>query len=203
MILHLLSYFLFSFIAISHTAFNNAVCIALGSVISLIIQLFTTAKSDFDLDVRAAEIQRQRDERKTLLRHKTVQLHNLFFVHEQLFVAQRIFIKNVSLLVGTYVHALYKKLAVLDIAVCILEIDLTAADAFDLGTKERNARLILLIHKIFVPRLLFCAMILFPIFFSAMVSPLVLMEDGFVREVQSQLFTSDAHDVIKIYGRID
>ena len=42
--------FLFCFGAIAHTALDNAVGVALGSVVTLVVELFAAAKSYLDLD---------------------------------------------------------------------------------------------------------------------------------------------------------
>ena len=145
--------FLFCFIAIPHTTLDHTVCVALGGVIALVVQLFTAAKTDLDLDVRSAEIQRQRDQRKSLLRNKAVQLHDLTLVHEQLFVAQRILVKDIPLLIRADVHALDKDLTVLDVTVRILQIHSAIANALDLCTVQSDTCLVFLVHKVFVPRL--------------------------------------------------
>ena len=64
-----------------------AVSLLFRGIVALVVKLLASAKTDGYLYVCAAEIKRQRNEGKALLRNQAVKLHDLFFVHKKLFLA--------------------------------------------------------------------------------------------------------------------
>ena len=75
-------------------------------------------------------------------------------MHQELAVAQGLAVENIAMLVGADVDADGVQLAVLDVAVGVLEIDATAADALDLSAVELDACFVLLVYEVVVPCLL-------------------------------------------------
>ena len=71
-------------------------------------------------------------------------------MHQQSTLTERISVEDVSVLVGAYMHADDEYLSVLDVAVAVLEVDASCADAFDLGAEKLDARFIFFFHEIIV-----------------------------------------------------
>ena len=115
------------------------------------MQLFALAQADLDLDARVFEIDRERDQRVPVLLGLAEQVADLALVHQQLAHAQRVLIKDVALFVGGNMHPAHEKLAILESAVGILEIDLPLADGFHLGARKLDARLVFILHKVVMP----------------------------------------------------
>jgi len=141
------------FIALLHFPVDFSICVALCDRIALIVHLLASAKTKFYLDVRILEIKRQRDQRHALLCNESVQLHDLALVHKKLATAQGVTVEDIAVLVGAYMHTDNEKLAVLDVAVGVLEVDTSCANALDLGTEKLDASLIFFLNEIVVVRL--------------------------------------------------
>ncbi len=118
--------------------------------VTLVVELFTSAKSQLHFYVRPAEVKGERNNRKSLLTHLTVQLHDLSFVHKELAVAQRISVEDVALFVGTDVYSRGEDLAVFYFAVGVLEVHLTFSQALDLRAEKLDSRFVFLVHEIIV-----------------------------------------------------
>ena len=69
-------------------------------IITLVVKLFTFAKSDLNLNSRTLEIYRDRNERKPVLLDLSEELHYLLLVHEQPAYSQRVFVENIAVVVG-------------------------------------------------------------------------------------------------------
>ena len=127
-----------------HCPIHCAVCVALCGVIALIVELFTLAKSQRKLNARAGEIEGEGNKRKSVAADLTEELHDLLFVHQQLFGAQGIAVKDVTLLVGTYVHTVNEHLALINACKALLEVDLALTDALYLSTREYNSCIVII-----------------------------------------------------------
>ena len=78
-------------------------------------------------------------------------------MHQEPARAQRVFVEDVALLIGRDVHLADEKLAVFDLAPCLLEAEVSQTDGFDLGAGKLNAGFKFFFDEIFVVRLLvFC-----------------------------------------------
>ena len=101
-------------------AFDDIVkpfCIGFRSGLSLIVQFFALAQTDFHFYPTALEIQGQGDQRVTVQLNGLSQLNDLSLVHQQLSGADGILVENVALFIGAYMHSDNEKLAVFDRAV--------------------------------------------------------------------------------------
>ena len=99
---------------LSHSSVHLAACLCLSGGVALIVKLFTSAESNLHLDVLARKVERQRNERKALLRNKSEKLIQLSAVQEQLAFAKRLSVEYISLFIRTYVHSEHVKLSVLE-----------------------------------------------------------------------------------------
>lgn len=134
-----------------HSALDLSVCRFLCHILALVIELFASAKTDSDLDVRALEIEGKGNEGISLSRYETRKLHDLALMHEELSRAKGVSVENISLLVGADMYTEGKELTLVDLAIGILEIYRTAPQRFYLGSIERDPRLVYLVYKIIVP----------------------------------------------------
>ena len=64
-----------------HCSVDVAVGFLLGYTVTLIVQFFTLAKTDLNLDMRSRKIQRQGNQGETVPGNQAVQLHNFALVH--------------------------------------------------------------------------------------------------------------------------
>ena len=140
--------------SISETFFHSPVDLALGVLfrrgLSLIVQFFTLAQTHIYLYPAALEIDRQRDQRITVLLDLAQKAHDLPPVHQQPTDTTGIRIKPVAMVIGRYVHLVQKQLAILDAAPGILQIQRTLAYGLNFRTAQFNARFQLFFYKIFV-----------------------------------------------------
>lgn len=114
------------------------------------MELLALAKAQFYLHPAVLEIKRQGYEGDAVLHDAGVELQNLTLVHKKPAGSDRVLIEDITLLVWGYVHGAEEKLPILDCAECILKIDITGTDGFDLGARQLNAGLKALKHKILV-----------------------------------------------------
>ena len=134
-----------------HAAFDLAVGFGLGNGVALVVELFASAESDLYLEAGAFEVDLKGDQGIALLGDESLELHDLLFVHEESAVAKRLAVEDVAVLVGTDVDADGVELSVNDLTVGVLEVDAAAADAFDLGAVELDARFIFFVNEVVVP----------------------------------------------------
>ena len=125
-----------------HASVNFSFRLFFGGAVAFVVKLFAAAKPDFNLDVPAGKIKRQRNEGIPLLVYRAHKLKNLPLVHEKLSVAERFTVEDVALFIRAYVHSDKQKLAFDDIAVGILEVYRAVSDAFYLGAVKSDAGLI-------------------------------------------------------------
>ena len=136
--------------AVLHSALDFAVGIVFGDGVALIVQLFTAAEADLDLYARAGKIEREGNQGKSFLRRQTVELQDLLFMHKETATAQGVAIKDISMLIGAYMHTDNEDFAILNVDIGIFKVDAACADAFDLCTEKLDARLIFFVHEIIV-----------------------------------------------------
>ena len=74
-------------------------------------------------------------------------------MHQQLALAHGVPVEDIALLIGGDVHPVDEKLAAVDGAIAVLQIDGPGPQAFDLGARQGDAAFIGLLHEIVVPRL--------------------------------------------------
>ena len=131
-----------------HGAVDGALGIAFCNVIAFVIQLFTFAQSQFHLDPGIFKVQGKRNQCQTFLLKRSIQLENFTLVHQHLARTNRVLVKDVALFIGGNMHLLDKQFPVLNVTPAVLEVDLSLAQRFDLGTKQFDAGLVSLLYKI-------------------------------------------------------
>jgi len=114
------------------------------------VKLLALTQPKLDLHAAVLEIQAQRDQRHAVLHHARVQLDDLALVHQQPPGPHRIQIEDIAVLIGADVDAADEELAILDRTVGVLQIDVAAADGFDLGPGQLDAGLEALQNKVFM-----------------------------------------------------
>ena len=134
-------------------AFDVALGCALCHILALVIELFTSAQPDLQLDAAVFEIQAYRDERIARLLYHAVEAVDLFFMHKESAHAHGIAVEDISLLIGGNVHTVHKNFALDYGTPAVLEVYPALTDRFDLGSEQLDARLIALLDKIIVVRL--------------------------------------------------
>ena len=149
-----------------HRALDFALGVTLCSGFALVVQLFALAQAQLNLDARVLKVQRQRNQRISLLLGLAEQRHDFLFVHQQLALAQRVFVEDVSHLIRADVHALDKDFAVAEDAVRILQAYRALTNRLDLCAEQLNAAFISLLNEIivsgfFVGGYLLCAFFLY------------------------------------------
>ncbi len=122
-----------------------------GEVGALIIQFFSSAQAELDLDPRALEIDRKGYQgQPLLLLEGAEQAHYLPFVQQKAAHAVWVTVKNVALIVGGNVHSVDEHFAPVDVAPRVLQVDIALTYRFDLGAKQLNACLEALLDKVVV-----------------------------------------------------
>ena len=110
---------------------------------SLVVELFTFAKPDLDLDFRILQVKFQRDQRQTVLLHRCSQTADLAFVHQQAAVAAGIAVQDVALFLRTDVDPLLLLRCVVDendkenkrlFSRYVTEEDIRVGAKFDMGS---------------------------------------------------------------------
>ena len=139
--------------SVLEAALNLAVGFCLGDGVPLIVELFTAAQANLDLEAGALEVDLQRNQGIPLLGDQSLELHDLLLMHEQTAIAERLSVEDIAVLVGADVDTDGVQLAAGHLAVGILEVDTAAADALDLGAVELDPRLVLLVDEVVVPGL--------------------------------------------------
>ena len=118
--------------------------------IPLIVQFLTAAQSHFHFYTGGGEIEGQGDQRIAVPGHQAVEPHDLPPMHQQFPIPQGIPVVDVALLIGGDVDAGGEQFALPDLAVRILQIDLTGPQTFHLSTEQRDAGFIGIFHEILV-----------------------------------------------------
>ena len=127
---------------------NISVCLTFGLALALVIELFTFAKANFNLNAAILEIDGKGNEGCAILHNLGVELQNLLLMHKKLAGTDGVAVKNVALFIGAYMHAADKYLSVLYGAEGVLEIQCACADGLNLGAEKLDAGLIALKYKI-------------------------------------------------------
>ena len=125
-----------------------------GRVVALVIELFALGQRDLDLGQRTAEIDRQGNQRISVLPYLAEQAHDLALVHQQTAGPQRVLVKNIALLIGRDVHLPDVELPVLDLAPGLLEAQRAEADGLYFGAGQLDPGLKLFFNEVFVVCLL-------------------------------------------------
>ena len=151
--------------SILQSSLDLAIGIVLGDRIALVVELFASTEPELNLYARAREIEREGNKGNSLLRDETEKLEDLALVHQKLALTHRVAIEDISVLIGTDVHTDDEKLAVLEVAVGVLEIDRACAQTFDLRAEKLDARLVFFVHEIVVIRFFVLGNYLMPALF--------------------------------------
>ena len=96
--------------------------IACGSSGTLVIQFFTLAQAQLQLDTPLFKVERKRNQRVTLQLDLLPQAADLAFMGQQTAGTARIFVKDVAVVVGADVHALYDQLAVVNVGPGVFQV---------------------------------------------------------------------------------
>lgn len=139
-----------------HSPVDGALGVALGGVGTLVVELFALAQADFHLDAAMLEVERKGNESIALQLALLVQTPDLGLVGQQTPHPQRVLIEDVAVVVGSDVHSLDQKLAVLNIDPAVLQVDAAGTQALDLGAFQLDARFQRFEHEILVTRLAVC-----------------------------------------------
>src|SRR6478609_3444968 len=136
----------------------------LGDRLTLVPGLLASGERDLDLRAAVAEVERQRDDGETLLRHAAVDLLDLLLVQEQLALAPRGVVGPGALGVLRDVHGVQPRLAVLDVDEPVDQGRPTLTQRLHLGAHEDQAGLVGVLDVVVVPRLLVLRDELAPLF---------------------------------------
>ena len=117
------------------------------------MELFAPAEPQLQLHPGALEIKAQGDQAVAVALHIAEELQDLPPVHQQLALAHGVPVEDIALLIGGDVHPVDEKLAAVNRAIAVLQIDGPGPQAFDLGARQGDAAFIGLLHEIVVPRL--------------------------------------------------
>ena len=99
-----------------HSPVNGTLCIALGGIGTLVVQLFALAQTHFHFYAAMLKIKRERHQRIALQLALLVQTPDLGLVGQQTPHPQRVLIEDVAVVVGSDVHSLDQQLAVLNLS---------------------------------------------------------------------------------------
>ena len=114
--------------AFLHRAFDVPCGILFCGNVTLIVKLFTFTKSNLNFCSAFLEINGKGNERKAVLLDRSEKLVDFFFVHQKLSDSHRIAVKNIAVIVRTYVHSVYEYFTVNNIAPSVLKIKLSLTD---------------------------------------------------------------------------
>jgi len=123
----------------AHGSFNIALCVPLGEIVALVIELFALAQRKLHLHAAVLQIHAQGDQRQTLLHYILMGLADLLLVHQEPLGSHGFGIEIAALFIGADVHVVDEHFAVLDGGVAVFQIALAEADGFDLGALQFKA----------------------------------------------------------------
>src|SRR5208282_1891906 len=121
--------------------------------VALVVRVLAFGEPKLNLGASVLEVNFQRDDRVALLAHAAPQAIDLAPMHQQFSRASFLVAELARRRVSADVHALEKRLAVLDARVTVAQICAMRPQRLDLGAREREAGLDSLLDKEVMPRL--------------------------------------------------
>ena len=142
---------LISVSSVLEAALDLPVGFGLRDGVPLIVELFTAAQPDLDLEAGALEVDLQGNQGIPLLGHQALELHDLLLMHKEAAIPQGLAVEDIAVLVGADVNADGVELTVYHLAVGVLEVDPATADALDLGAVELDPGLVFFVDEVVMP----------------------------------------------------
>ena len=129
-------------------------------VVSLVVELLASRKTDLHLDASVLEVDLKRHQGVALGLHLSGKFHDLALVKQELSLSEGLAVENIAFLVGTDIHTLHKGFAVINGDIGLLDAALALPDRFHLCSEQFDPCLVFLFYEIVVVGLLVVASIL-------------------------------------------
>ena len=121
-----------------------------GGRLPLVVELLALGQTDLQLGPGVFEVEGEGDQGVPVLLDLLVEPQDLPLVHQELPGTAGVLVEDIALLIGADVHAVDRQLPVLGDAVGVLQVHVAQADGLDLGARQGDARLVLLLDEVVV-----------------------------------------------------